>query len=315
MSIQNLSKDLKDKYFLNDKAEGFKDRFLHKGIKQPSIETGIKPVDTLLSGNLREGMLVLIASESGIGTDILMNNMADNIAKTKPVIYISLNNGKRHLHEKSVVRISNELAYKDQSNMTGIKVKDLDHMDELNEKKLKAVNAAIDDYCSRYKIAADLNSKEPVFGSVSLINDVNVIDKMADTISSQAEPPVIFIDGSYMLRTNSVPEGMTMKEAIFEELRNICNAHNATIIVSVPISKESAKYMKDKPHDNLYKECIKDATELTYLADMILHLKRTSGSNGYSSSLALSVLKDETLRDVREKDFRLDMSTYSFKVG
>lgn len=314
MSIHDLSEELKDMYFLKNKAEGFRNRLFNKGIKQPSIETGIKPVDMVLDGCLRQGMLVLIASESGIGTDVLMNNMADNISKTKPVVYISLNNGKRHLHEKSIVRISNEIARQNQSEMTGIRAKDLEHMDEINEKKLKAIESAVNEYCSRYKIAVDPFTKDPVTNSTKCINKVDYIDFMTKTLTEEAEPPVIFIDGSYMLRTDDVPTGMTMKEAIFEELRNICNEYGATIIVSVPISKESAKYMKDNPNETLYKECIKDATELTYLADMILHLKRTSGSNGYSSSLTLSVLKDETLRNVRDKDMRLDMTTYQFRV-
>lgn len=70
------------------------------------ISTGLKSVDKLLKGGLKETGLYLLGARSALGKSALSQQIADHMAKTRPVLYYSFEMSKEELITRSYTRIA-----------------------------------------------------------------------------------------------------------------------------------------------------------------------------------------------------------------
>lgn len=70
------------------------------------ISTGLDSVDKLLKGGLKETGLYLLGARSALGKSALSQQIADYIAKTRPVLYYSFEMSKEELITRSYTRIA-----------------------------------------------------------------------------------------------------------------------------------------------------------------------------------------------------------------
>lgn len=69
---------------------------IDKSLKEPRIPTGVAEVDNVLGGGFVAGSVNLIAGQPGIGKSTLLLQLASEIAKKIPVLYVS---GEESLHQ------------------------------------------------------------------------------------------------------------------------------------------------------------------------------------------------------------------------
>lgn len=70
------------------------------------LDTGIKSLNELLDGGIKQRWLVLIAAMAGSGKTALIHQVADNIAKQRPVLFYSLEVTKEELAARAYRRIA-----------------------------------------------------------------------------------------------------------------------------------------------------------------------------------------------------------------
>ena len=85
---------------------------LDSGKAQGFVRTGLRPLDKLLGGGLLCGGLYVLGARPGMGKTTLGLWIAESVAKTAPVLFVSLEMGEREITAKRIARESG-LSYTD----------------------------------------------------------------------------------------------------------------------------------------------------------------------------------------------------------
>lgn len=266
-------KNYDDNYLINQIDDLLEDV---KGGKYKPLSTGIKAVDSVLSGGLCAGLTVL-AAESQMGKSTLAMNIAENLAvKGQDVIYFSLEMSKTQLLLRGLSRQSFLLMGKNGGYSTGELKEKLDQLPDL--KKI------LDMY--KY-IAEHLIIHENKTG---LMTVEEICEKVESYIKEKKQVPVIIVDYlQYIYDSTRTVEIQQIDYAVMK-LKALSIKYDAIIIVISSVNRKSYGDMIDM-------DSLKGSGKIEFTAEYFLGL---SLEKSQSKSLSKIEVDAELKKEPRE---------------
>ena len=233
------------------------------------IPTGFDGLDNLLEGGLPEPGLVVLGATSSAGKTTLAHQIADNIAATRrPVLFVTLEQGRRELAAKSISRMASAVP-RASGNRVWLKTADLVTSQGRERTKMDAEKSAIlmgalNDYAERiapwfYILEA---ADRPTVNDIS--DAVDVVERMA------GRTPVVFID--YLQIIAPVDERATEKKTTdinVSVLRALTKRSGHETCVFVISSLNRSSYAAG----GVAFESFKESGSIEYTADLLLGLQ------------------------------------------
>lgn len=269
----------------------FNENSINKIVRR-RINTGIDNLDKIISGGFLEGSINVLAGSSAVGKSSFSLQIAGEIAKETPVIYITLEMSQISLFSKL---LSSKLFLQD-----GLKSESTKTSTELMGPETK--NFSLDDW---KKIDVTINEIQstyqdklfivyPRYNSPTITWIVELINNFLDEYK---RVPFVIIDYLQLISPNNTNKNMTDKQIVdmtLEELRKLSIEKKVTFLLISSLNRESY----DKP---VTMSSLKESGNIEFSADLILGMnpcdleKRTYNFQAISSNsvkrIELKVLK------------------------
>lgn len=258
---QYILKDLKPTTeYLSELEEDIKNKSLYT-----PTSTNIRILDDALNGGFFAKQIITLVAGTSIGKTAFALQVADNIAKSKPVLYFSLEMSQAELIARSISRYMSEWQPIDEENQHFETYGQLDILQGKffrSPEALKNYETAkaqyISDIQDRLIIYECLNDKENTITAIT--------EKIANYITKTDQKPVVFID--YLQYIDADEQHKTDMQAtikIIRELKKVARQQAITIFIISATARG-----KDKKELDI--DSGKNSGDIEYTSDILLSL-------------------------------------------
>lgn len=201
------------------------------------LDTGIKSINELFDGGIKQRCLVMIAAMAGSGKTALIHQMADNIAKAHPVLFYSLEVTKAELTARAYRRI----AYSHNTEARELSKKDIE-----NRLALSPADPMLTEVKNIYRESA----KNFYFRDIDTPTIEWIEHDIARFEKETGQSPVIFVDYLQLLRSEDTRlQDVARINHVANKLKNLAKRLPVIVISSM----NRANYQKDDPGQSAFK--------------------------------------------------------------
>lgn len=248
------------------------------------ITTGISKVDELLDGGLYPQLYVL-GAVSSVGKTTFSLQIADSIARHRPIFYFSLETSRDELTTKNLSRISYDLADESSgSPQTARAINNGSWMD--NNLEYKLIMKAVQTYSNYY------SSIHIIDGTLTRPTANDIYKQMKSYKRKHpTEKPVVFVD--YLQILKPIDDKDTDKEKI---TKSIAKFKNITSELDMPVFVISS-FNRASYQNPVSMQSYKESGEIEYYADVLMGLQYEAIHSG---SYDFKIMKDAMNADPRK---------------
>lgn len=223
--------------------------------------TGFNSIDESLNGGFHATNLIILGACSSVGKTSLLLQIAANVAKNNPVLFVSIEQNAQELQAKLISCYSRKLQHNKQYALPYFKLLDLKKWTGNDIEKMRHLEQAIQNFENDVKNNLHLMqcNERP---------KVEEIEQIASTITKyEGEPPVIFIDYLQLLQAQDKRD--QERQITDKNLTALKQMANRLITPVVLISSFNRQAYDDEITFSSFKEsgCIE------YSADVLLGLQ------------------------------------------
>ena len=201
------------------------------------LDTGIKSINELFDGGIKQRCLVLIAAMAGSGKTALIHQMADNIAREHPVLFYSLEVTKAELTARAYRRI----AYSHNTEARELSKKDIEH---------RLAMSPADPLLSDVKRIYRESAKNFYFRDIDTPTIEWIEHDIARFEKETGQSPVIFVDYLQLLRAEDTRlQDVARINHVANKLKNLAKRLPVIVISSM----NRANYQKEDPGQSAFK--------------------------------------------------------------
>ena len=201
------------------------------------LDTGIKSINELFDGGIKQRCLVMIAAMAGSGKTALIHQIADNIAKAHPVLFYSLEVTKAELTARAYRRI----AYSHNTEARELSKKDIE-----NRLALSPADPILAEVKRIYRESA----KNFYFRDIDTPTIEWIENDIARFEKETGQSPVIFVDYLQLLRAEDTRlQDVARINHVANKLKNLAKRLPVIVISSM----NRANYQKDDPGQSAFK--------------------------------------------------------------
>lgn len=201
------------------------------------LDTGIKSINELFDGGIKQRCLVLIAAMAGSGKTALIHQMADNIAREHPVLFYSLEVTKAELTARAYRRI----AYSHNTEARELSKKDIEH---------RLAMSPADPLLSDVKRIYRESAKNFYFRDIDTPTIEWIEHDIARFEKETGQSPVIFVDYLQLLRSEDTRlQDVARINHVANKLKNLAKRLPVIVISSM----NRANYQKEDPGQSAFK--------------------------------------------------------------
>lgn len=248
------------------------------------ITTGISKVDELLDGGLYPQLYVL-GAVSSVGKTTFSLQIADSIARHRPIFYFSLETSRDELTTKNLSRISYDLADESSGNpQTARAINNGSWMD--NNLEYKLIMKAVQTYSNYY------SSIHIIDGTLTRPTANDIYKQMKSYKRKHpTEKPVVFVD--YLQILKPIDDKDTDKEKI---TKSIAKFKNITSELDMPVFVISS-FNRASYQNPVSMQSYKESGEIEYYADVLMGLQYEAIHSG---SYDFKIMEDAMNADPRK---------------
>ena len=228
------------------------------------VPTGLKNLDSILGGGLPLGGLVTLGAVSSTGKTTLCLQMADNVAASgRPVLFVTVEQGRHELVAKSISRIVRSLPTKAGGTYTvsSAEIRSAEARGEWGRPLIEAFGRACTIYGER--VAPNMRILE-----IDKQPSTKDVRKAAETIEKQrGQAPLVFID--YLQLLAPANEHMTERQAIDHnvmDLRHLARDLGSCVVAISSLNRASYG-------EGVTLEAFKESGAIEYGSDVLLGLQ------------------------------------------
>lgn len=236
--------------------------------KSDTIKTGFNNYDEQSGGGLFPGLYV-VGAISSLGKTTFTHQICDNIARSRPVLFFSLEQSKLELITKSIARLNaqqqNRSRKRDFNNMGDCCTPAI-HLRQYGVQTDES-KAALNEYAE--KIAPNMHIIEGNFNTT--VDYIRTYTKQYIASHTSGKTPVIVVDYLQIMQTASGNTG-TNKDSVdrnVTELKRLSRDLNIAVIVISSFNRSN--YMTPVSF-----ESFKESGGIEYTADVVLGLQLTA---------------------------------------
>jgi len=258
---QYILKDLKPTTeYLSELEEDIKN-----GDTYTPTPTNITELDKVLNGGLFAKNLIVLTADTSIGKTAFALQVADSIARKKPVLYFSLEMSQAELIARSISRYMSEWQPIDTEHLHELNYSQLDILQGKMYSNPEALNIYetakaqyISDIQDRLIIYECLNDKENTITAIT--------EKISNYIAKTEQKPIVFID--YLQYIDADEQHATDKQATDKIIREL---KKTARLYAIPIFAISSR-ARSTYNTETTLESGKNSGDIEYTADVMIGL-------------------------------------------